>query len=171
MAGEDDRVVVGTIVSVHGLKGKLKVYPASETLERFSAGETFWLRGKDKETRSYRIAGAESFTRCTLLSIEGITKADQAKELVGSAILVEKWRFKDLPAGEYYWFEIIGLKVYSDDGELLGEVKEILTSGGNDVYVVKDAVREYLIPATASVIKRIDLKNGLMVIHILEGLI
>ena len=171
MAGEDDRVVIGTIVAVHALKGKLKVYPASATLEGFFAGETLWLRGKDKEARRYRITEVASFTRHTLLSIEGITKADQAKELVGSVILVEKWRFKNLPDGEYYWFEIIGLKVYSDDGELLGEVKEILTSGGNDVYVVKDAVREYLIPATASVVKRIDLKNGLMVIHILEGLI
>jgi 16S rRNA processing protein RimM len=91
--------------------------------------------------------------------------------LVGCPVLIEKNRSKALPDGEFYWFQIVGLKVFTESGELLGEVKEILPTGSNDVYVVRDGQKEHLIPATESVIREINLKRKMIVIHPLEGLI
>jgi 16S rRNA processing protein RimM len=168
---EEDLFVVGTVVSTYGIKGKIKVYPASEILQGFSPGDHIWLKGRDEKDRRYHLTSIDLFKRHIVLGIEGISAADEAKGLVGCSVLVEKKRFKTLPEGEYYSFEILGLKVFTESGKLLGEVKEIVPTGSNDVYVVRDSDKEYLIPAIQSVIKEIDLKKGMVVIHPLEGLI
>jgi len=168
---EEDLLVVGTVVGIHGIKGKIKVYPPSETLRGFSPGNSICLKGRDKKDRRYQLTSIDVHKQYIVLGIEGISTPDEARLLVGCSILIEKKRFKTLPPGEYYWFEIVGLKVFTESGELLGEVKEILPTGSNDVYVVRDRSKEYLIPATQPVIREIDLKRGIMVIHPLEGLI
>lgn len=168
---EEDLLVIGRVVGIHGVKGRIKVYPASETLKGFSPGDSILLKGRDKKDKRYQITSRDTYKQGILLGIEGISSIDEAKKLVGCSIMLEKKNIKILPAGEYYWFEIVGLKVFTENGELLGEVKEIFSTGSNDVYVVKDSKKEYLIPATRPVIKEIDLKKGMMVIHPLEGLI
>jgi 16S rRNA processing protein RimM len=168
---EDNLFFAGTIVGIHGIRGKIRLSPPSETLKGFSPGDAVYLRGSDKKERQYPVTSIDVHKQYILLGVEGVSTVDGAKELVGCSVFIEKKRLKALPEGEFYWFEIVGLKVFTENGELLGEVMEILPTGSNDVYVVRDSHKEYLIPATQSVIKEIDLKKKRMVIHPLEGLI
>jgi 16S rRNA processing protein RimM len=168
---EDDLFVAGKVGGIHEIRGKIKVYPPSTTLQEFSPGDVIFLRGSDRHIRRYSVTSIDVHKRHILLGIEGISTADEAKGLVGCPVLIEKNRSKALPDGEFYWFQIVGLKVFTESGELLGEVKEILPTGSNDVYVVRDGQKEYLIPATESVIREINLKRRMIVIHPLEGLI
>jgi 16S rRNA processing protein RimM len=76
-----------------------------------------------------------------------------------------------LPDDEYYWFEIKGLRVYDHDGHYYGNIEEIIRTGSNDVYVVRDDKRELLLPMIDSVVKKIDLKAGELIFYPVEGLL
>ena len=76
-----------------------------------------------------------------------------------------------LPEGTYYWFELIGMEVFSEDGEKLGSITEVFETGSNDVYVMKAGKREVYLPATKEVIRQVDRKAKRMVIHVMDGLL
>ncbi len=77
-----------------------------------------------------------------------------------------------LPAGEYYYWQILGLRVRTIEGEYLGEVSQILETGANDVYIVRtDDGEDLLIPAIRSVIQKIDLEHGVIEIEVIPGLL
>ena len=75
-----------------------------------------------------------------------------------------------LPAGEYYWEELLGLQVVTEAGEVLGQIESIFPTGSNDVYVCRAGSREILLPGIADVVRRIDPQSGVMVVRLLEGL-
>jgi 16S rRNA processing protein RimM len=77
----------------------------------------------------------------------------------------------ELAEGEFYWCDLLGLKVVTDLGEFLGTLTDIIATGSNDVYVVKNDSREYLIPALADVVLEVDLDEGKMVVSPPEGLL
>ena len=107
-----------------------------------------------------------------ILKLEGIDSPEQAKKFRGALLQVSRQELWPLQDGVYYHFEIVGLEVVTADGSALGEVTEVLTTGGNDVYVVKDKLgNEYLVPAIRSVVKKIDTGAGLMIIEPLPGLL
>ncbi|MDD1763018.1 MAG: ribosome maturation factor RimM, partial [Methanothrix sp.] len=103
------------------------------------------------------------------IELEDITDADAAKVLVGCKVLIPEDMLIDLPDGEYYWRDIIGLDVYSEDGKHLGRIESIFPTGSNDVYVCKGE-REILLPAIADVIQSIDINKRIMTVRLLEGL-
>jgi 16S rRNA processing protein RimM len=92
-------------------------------------------------------------------------------EAYRSASLFVKKDVLDRGGDEYFWHELIGLRVYMDSGEFLGEVQNIFRTGGHDIYVVKDGEKEILIPAVHHVIADIDLERGAMTITHMEGLL
>ena len=108
------------------------------------------------------------------MAMEGIDTRDHAQALVGADLLVERAQLPELDDGIYYWADIIGLTVYGKDSARLGVVVDIMTTGGNDVYVVKPPHappgRERLIPALATVVTEIDVKRGIMRVDLPEGL-
>jgi 16S rRNA processing protein RimM len=77
---------------------------------------------------------------------------------------------KELPPGEYYWRDIIGLDVYTEEGKLLGRIESVFPTGSNDVYVCKGGQREILLPAIVDVIRQIDINRRVMTVRLLEGL-
>jgi 16S rRNA processing protein RimM len=85
--------------------------------------------------------------------------------LVGKDIWIDPERLPTLPAGEYYWFEILGLRVFrADTGDYVGKVTAIMPTPEHDVYVVQEEKVEYLIPAVAEVILSIDPDQGQLMI-------
>jgi 16S rRNA processing protein RimM len=76
-----------------------------------------------------------------------------------------------LPEGEYYWSEIIGLQVLTEEDEILGRIEAVFPTGGNDVYVCRGGGREILLPAIGDVVRKIDTDRGVMVVRLLEGLL
>ena len=166
-----DWIPVGKVTKVHGLKGELKFYTSIEDtwhpdlqqirlscdnlVQNFTEYHIQSIRGK----------------RPLIIKFQGIDSLESAEELVGKTVYVFRDQFPDLPEGEYYWFQIEGLRVYDQDGHYYGNVEEIIQTGSNDVYVVRDAKRELLLPMIDSVVKKIDLKAGELIFYPVEGLL
>lgn len=174
----DDVIVMGKIVGVHGVQGNVKVYSYAEDPSVFLsesgihvAGTRNGRRADDRiEGRTYKIRWMKPHRRVLLFSLEGVDSREAAEALVGAEISVPRSALPALPAGEYYWFDIIGLDVYAADDAYLGRVTSIMPTGSNDVYVVHDADRETLVPALQTVILEIDLENNRMQVDLPEGL-
>jgi 16S rRNA processing protein RimM len=103
--------------------------------------------------------------------LEGIQTRAAAEQLRGKMVLIDPAELPPLEEDEYYWKDILGMRVVSEKGEDVGMIKEIFPTGSNDVYVVQKGAREFLIPATKDIIMSIDIKTRTMVIHPLEGLL
>jgi 16S rRNA processing protein RimM len=109
--------------------------------------------------------------RTTLLKLSGIDDRETARELRGELVQVPEDSLEPLPAGEYYRFQLIGLKVTTADGRDLGTLSDVLATGSADVYTLEGPLGEVLIPATAEVIADIDLTAGTMIVNPLPGLL
>ncbi len=105
------------------------------------------------------------------LSFQGIDDRDEAALLRNSVIAIPKNMLPALPEGEYLVDDVQGITVRTTAGTVVGVIEEVLTTGSNDVYVVRDRGREYLIPAIRDVIKQIDIKGRTMTIDPMDGLL
>lgn len=165
---------IGKIVGVHGLKGVVKIFSYAESAARYTSGMLLHLKDSHGNGFALRVVWAKPHSKTILLSLEGIRNRDQAEELIGLELFIEKASLEVLEEGTYYWIDLMGLTVYSLTGDYIGEVSAIVQTGSNDVYVVKrmngTTEKEVLIPALASVVKEIDLDQGVMRVDLPEGL-
>jgi 16S rRNA processing protein RimM len=165
---------IGKIVGVHGVKGNVKIYSYAESLSAFKPGSLLLLKHNKGWEKTYSIKWIKPHTRSILLSLKGINNRTQAEGLIGSELYIKKSSLPALEEGTYYWFDIIGLSVFTVAGEYIGRVESIMPTGSNDVFVVKDITKghdkETLIPALESVVKSIDLKLKTMRVDLPEGL-
>ena len=161
---------VGRIVKTHGLGGRMRVisYLESDTILK-SVEEVYVGPGK-RETNLKKVKNIKINKKHFLLELEGVEDVDAASALVGCQVLIPSDKLERLSEGEYYWRDIIGLEVITEDGEILGRIENVFSTGSNDVYVCTGGEREILLPAIADVIRKIDIKNGRMVVRLLEGL-
>ena len=158
-------ITVGEVLGAWGLKGAFRVRPLTDFPERFETGATVFLEGQPVTIKSstWRKDGV-------IITLAGIDTPEAAAGLRRKTLEIPQSSLRELPEGQYYQFEIIGLDVITTGGAVLGKVTGIL-SCGNDVYVVKGEGKEILIPATKDVVKSIDLKSKKMVIEPIEGLL
>jgi 16S rRNA processing protein RimM len=162
---------LGQISGAHGIKGAVKVRADAEAAttdpEVFEAVGEVWIGGQ-----GYRVLQAERLRNQVLLWLEGVDTRSRAEELAGRAVLGDRRRFPALPAGEYYWFQVLGLPVINiADGARLGYLDHIIPTPGHDVYVVAEGGREVLLPAVEDVIVAIDLEAGVIKVAPPEGLL
>mgnify|MGYP000940636176 CR=1 FL=1 len=154
------------------MRGELRVAPESDhpdRLQSLAQMQVFVYRQGIREP--YRVQKIEQQRALWHLTLEGVQTREQAQALVGGELQIPKSKVLPLPAGEFYIFQIIGLQVETEAGEVLGQVAEVLQPGANDVYVVRDlAGRELLVPAIKQVVLDIDLAKQRMVIRPLPGL-
>ncbi len=164
-------VPVGKLVKPHGLKGEFKFKP--EISETSLLGDLQQARLEmDPETDSPRtISSLRGHGLRLIIKLEGINRIEEAEPLCGQSLLVSTDDFPPLPDGEYYWFQIHGLKAYDETGKYFGTVTEIIETGSNDVYVVQDGSKELLLPMIDEVVKSIDLDQQKLVFHAIDGLL
>jgi len=163
-------VIVGRVLRPHGIRGELRVAPETDFPERLAGlHEAVLLQGG--RITPVHVERARPHGREVLVKLAGIDSMDQAERWRGAEVAVPRREAAALPEGRHYVFEIIGLRVQTDTGEELGTVAEILRTGSNDVYVVRGAGREYLIPAISTVIARLDPAAGLLVVRPLPGML
>ena len=167
---EEKYISIGKITGVHGLHGNLKVYSYSGSLDAYEAGCPMLLRNAAGVEKSYIVSTVKPYKKGVLLTLKDVADIDAAEKLVGSELLVSKALLPELEGDEFYWFEIIGMQVFSESGEFLGTVKSIFPTGSNDVYVVKKKGAEIMIPALESVILSIDPDRNSMTVDLPEGL-
>ncbi|MGQ9573532.1 MAG: ribosome maturation factor RimM [Dehalococcoidia bacterium] len=159
-------VAVGRIVGPWGLRGDLKVEPLTDFPERFAPGSRLYVEGVAYTVERCRWQKGRLYVK-----LSGIDSAAAAEGLRERFLEVPEEELKPLSEGEYYQFQIVGLTVRTTTGQALGRVTEILSTGSNDVFVVKGEGGEVLIPALAEVIKTIDLDGGWMEVEPVEGLL
>jgi 16S rRNA processing protein RimM len=162
---------LGRISGAHGLHGAVKVRPdataATTDPEVFAALAEVVIGGQQ-----YTIEQADRLKSQVLLHLSGIDNRSRAEQMVGQEVLGDRRRFPQLPPGEYYWFQLLGLPVYDvADGALLGHLQEILPTPGHDVYVVVLDRREILFPAVDEVVVEVNLAEGFLKVAPPEGLL
>jgi len=164
-------VPLGRVVGVHGLKGVLRVSISGRTGDLDP--ETFVALGEILVgDELFRVLKGARGRGHVLLWLLGVDSRDQAEALVGREVHGEVHRFPALPAGEYYWFQVLGLPVvHAEDGRELGRLEEIWPTGGHDIYVVRQGAREVLLPAVEEVIREIDLAAGCIKVSPPAGLL
>jgi 16S rRNA processing protein RimM len=167
--GEPVYLAVGFLRRPHGLRGELVMDIHTDFPDRLRAGTKVFL---GEQHQSAKLASARPHGTSVLVSFRGLTDPESAGRLRNTWVYVTAADRPPLPDGKVYQYQIIGLRVVTDDGRELGKLTEILATGANDVYVVKaEAGKEVLLPAIPEVILGIDLSNGEIKVHLLEGLI
>jgi 16S rRNA processing protein RimM len=164
-------VIVGVILRPHGLSGDLKIKPLTDNPHRFLPGKKLLVQSPGGETRELVLERVRSLQDHLLVSFEGYESRAQVEPWAGGTLRVREEDVPDLPEGEYYHYQILGMKVMDrESGEYLGEVVDILSTEGNDVYVVRGGDREHLIPAIREVVREVDVRGNRMMISRMEGL-
>src|ERR1043165_502406 len=169
-AGDRPTLAVGEVAGAHALKGMLRVRAYHLPAPSLSAGRTVFLE-RDGVVKETRIVSAAPHGRGLLLAVEGIGDRDAAEAALGARVLVLQ---SDLPPpadDEFYYHELEGFAVATTDGQALGAIVETFATGANDVWVVRDAHREYLIPVIADVVRSIDRDGRRVLIEPLPGLL
>ncbi len=166
-APQPTHLVIGRIVCPHGLKGEVQAEILTDFPDRFSGLKTVYL-GEDLQPMI--LEGQRLHGRRVLLKFAQYDDLEQADRLRGELIYVPVEEAVPLEDGEYYLYEIVGLEVWTTEGEYLGRVAEVLHTGSNDVYVVREAAKEILIPAISDVVLKIDVDEGRMEVRLTKGL-
>lgn len=162
---------VGTIVGTHGLKGEVKVKRLTDFEERFHAGSTVYMIREGKEL-AYTIERFRTHKNLDMLQFKGINSIDDVEKLRGVSLYVKEVQQTPLGENEYYYHEIIGCKVHTTEGEVLGIITSILSPGANDVWIVETgAGEEILIPYIEQVVREVDPAKQEVIIKVMEGLI
>ncbi|MDX9788377.1 MAG: ribosome maturation factor RimM [Desulfobacterales bacterium] len=161
---------MGEIVGVHGLRGAVKVRSYAEQPDIFQPDMPIFLGDAQGVKKAHTILWVTPHKKALLMGLAGVMDSSLAQSLVGKWLYLPRETLPALEEGTYYWFELIGLSVYTVENRYIGRVESILETGSNDVLVVKDSQREILIPALESVIVSVELKEKSMRVNLPEGL-
>ena len=164
------RLEVGQIVNTFGIKGELKVTPFTDDINRFDDLKKVYVKTR-KESKLYKVESVRYHKNMVLLKLEGINNPEDAELLKNSFLEIDREDAIPLEEGQYFIVDLIGLEVYTDEGNLLGKVDDIYNTGANDIYVVKDELgKQILLPGIKEVIKEVKLDDRIIV-HLIPGLI
>ena len=169
---EEKLYTVGKIINTHGIRGDVKVLRVSDFEERFDIGNTLFLVTGNKVVTELIIDGHRIHKGFDLVHFKGLDNINDVEHYKGSSLKITESQLSDLEENEYYYHEIIGCEVFTSDGVSLGMVKEILSPGANDVWVVKQQKgKDILIPYIEDVVVEINIELKRIVIEPMEGLI
>jgi 16S rRNA processing protein RimM len=167
----DNLLLVGKVIRPHGLGGLLRISSFAESEKTFLNSGRVFLGLASGEAREYKVLSVVPYRNAFLMRLEGLGTLDEAETYRNAAVLIDKNGLDREGEDEYFWHELIGLRVYVDTGKFIGTVKHIVATGSNDIYVVQQGEREVLIPAIHDVVLEIDLAGKRMIISEMEGLL
>lgn len=163
-------IVLGKVLRPHGLEGLVRVRSYAESEVSFEKAGVLFLSPVSGKTTPGRVLSARPHKNIVLMKLEGVDSAEAAEELRGAEVLVPAETISR-EEGEFLWQELIGLRVFLDSGEYIGDVSRIIDAGGNEIYVVGRDKKEIYVPATHEVVAEIDLDKRRMTISAMEGLL
>lgn len=161
-----DLIVIGKIVSVHGVRGEVKVYSFTDPIDNLLDYKHWTLR-HEGDVKQAVLASGRSQNKVLVAKLQGLDDREEARLLAGYEICIERSLLPALAQDDYYWYQLEGLKVINSPGELLGTVDHLLETGANDVMVVKPCAgslddRERLLPYTDDCVLEVNLAAGEM---------
>lgn len=166
-------LAVGRILRPHGIRGELRVGILTNYPERLGQYAYFYLASPDlpEIARRYPVEKLRRHKKVLLLKLGGCDDRNAAEELRGQLVQIPIEEVVPLEEGEYYYFQLIGVRVEAESGESLGQVVDVLETGANDVYVVRGPQGEVLLPAVKDVVLKLDLEAKQMVVNLLPGML
>jgi len=167
----EDVLYIGRVANTHGVKGMIKVIPTTDDPKRFELLKEVLIEDIKGNTKTYTIEEVKYLKQFVLLNLKEVKTMDEAILLKQGIVKIPRDQALELAEDEYYISDLVGLKVNTDTGENLGVLKDVIFTGSNDVYVVKDKDnKEILLPAIKECVKQIDIENNIIIVHIMEGL-
>jgi 16S rRNA processing protein RimM len=163
-------VEIGRIIRSHGLAGRMKVLSYLESPDVLNNLPEVFVGRRAAEASVFPLDAVQPGREFFILKLGGIDDSDAALKLVGSFVWMPSEKMKKLPEGEYYWLDIIGLQVVTEEGKVLGRIESVFPTGSSDVYVCQGGEKEILLPAIGDVVRNIDMDRRIMVVRLLKGL-
>jgi len=134
-------------------------------------GQVVYLENKKGVRQPFTVKSCRAHKDVSIVSLHGVEGIEEAEKFVGAAVYVAKDELEDLAPDEFYWHQLIGLTVKTEEGIFLGRLEEIFPTGSNDVFVVRKNGQEILLPATDEVVVQVDLEKKIMIVRPLEGML
>ena len=162
---------VGVITQTHGIKGEVKVFPTTDDVSRFKKlKEVIMDTGRERITME--IEGVKFFKQYAIVKFKGFNSINDIEKYKSAKLYVTRDHAVKLQKDEYFIADLVGLNVVTDEGEPFGKMKDVLATGANDVYVVeREDGTEVLLPAIRECVKTVDMEQGQVTVHIMDGLI
>lgn len=160
-------VIVGKVIGSWGILGELKIEVHSDAPQRFAPGGRLFINGSPFTIKR----SSKKINNNLVLHLQGIDTPEDANAHTGKWLEILHDQIHPLPKSKYYYFQLIGMQVFTMEGNYVGTISEILNTRGNDVYVVKTDNKDVLIPALTDVVKEVDITKKMMRIQLIEGLI
>ena len=164
---KDDLLEIGKIVNTHGIRGEVKIQPWCDEPELFDELEYLFIEGE-----KYNIVRNRFHKTCQIVQLENVNSIDDAERFKNKIVYINRDAL-ELPEGRYYIADIEGLTVKEQNGRILGVVDEIIKTGSNDVYSLKDTFNKkpVLIPVIEGVVLETNIDVGYIVVKLPKGLI
>lgn len=168
----EEYLEIGQIVNTNGLKGFLKIKPLTDDITRFEELEYIYIQ-KGKDLIKKQIEEVRYVKNMVLLKLEGIDNIEEAEKYRNFYLKISKKdAIENLPENSYLVVDILECEVFTEEGEVLGKMVDVMQTGSNDVYIVKNKEgKEILLPAIKDVVKNIDIQNKKIIVKLMDGLI
>lgn len=178
----DDLLQVGAIATTHGVRGEVKVFPTTDDVNRFKKLKKVFL-DSGKDYLELEITQVKFFKNMAILKFKGIDNINEIEKYKGKGLFVTREQAVTCEKDEYFIADLIGIEVTTEEGEPLGELKNVLQTGANDVYVVQvstdspyagqvpDKNRELLLPAIRECVRKVDMEQRTMQVYLMPGLL
>lgn len=164
-------IAIGRITKSVGTKGEVNVLPLTDSPNRFAHITSVWLGLRDEEGERRGVITVRSVNGRVVLKLDGVDSRTEADGLRGKYLLVPDEQAIRKNAQAYFLHELIGLKVITEEGEAVGVVEDIRKLPGSDIWVVRRGNKEVLIPGVKEFIRSVNVKQGTVMIHTMEGLL
>ena len=171
MSSSEKTVLIGKIQATQGIRGQLRVIPFAGDASSISRLESVMLKSPAGVMERFPVVSAKAHGKRVILTLKPFDNINQVLHLVGREVWADRGALPELPSDEYYWSDLLGLQVATEEGEVLGELTDIIETGSNDVYVVTKDGRELLIPALEDVVVAVDLAANARTVSLPEGLL
>lgn len=166
-----DELQVGVITQTHGIRGEVKVFPTTDDASRFKKLKEV-IMDTGRERIDMEIEGVKFFKQYAIVKFKGYDSINDIEKYKSARLFVTRDKAVKLKKDEYFIADLIDMDVVTEEGEFLGRLKDVMATGANDVYVVEcgDGT-EVLLPAIRECVKDIDMEQGRITVHIMEGLL
>ncbi|WP_459076776.1 ribosome maturation factor RimM [Herbivorax alkaliphila] len=164
---------IGKIINTRGIRGELKIIPLTDNPKRFDKLQWVYISSNISENmEKYYIEHVKYHKNFVYLKFKEIDNLNDAEKFKDLYIIIDRKDSVNLPEGSYFMCDLIGMNVIDQSEKVLGKLKDVLKTGSNDVYIVKDEdENEILIPALKSVVKNISIEKNKIVVSLPQGLI
>ncbi len=157
----EELTAIGKVMRPHGIHGEMRIMILTDFPERFDETDEVYLVSPKKKVLFFPVESNRFHAGCVLLKLKGIETPEEAGEYRHWLVSVPDDELVELEEGEYWHFQLVGLKAVNEEGAYLGELCEILQTPGHDIYAIKTPEgKELLIPAVEAFVKKVDIEGG-----------